>query len=147
MARRALGQFLIHHPGIGRVRDDEVLVVRQPVDDEIVKHPAVGCANHRVPCPAWFDGGQVTGECVVERGPGGAPRDRDLAHMREVEQPRGAANGVVLVGLTGVAQRHQPPGEWRQRGSQATVYLKQRSGLLSTLCFSAVLGALAAARE
>jgi len=107
---------------VRRVGHDQEVLVAQPVHDEVVEDPAVRRADQRVPGPAGRQPGQVAGQRVVQRGGRVRAGHRDLAHVRQVEQPGRGAHGVVLGGLAGVPQRHQPAREISQCRTQPLVH-------------------------
>ena len=123
---RPLGERGQHHPGVGRVRHHQELLVGQPVHDEVVQDAAVGRADHRVPGAAGRHRGQVTDQRVVQGGRRARAADADLAHVRQVEQASRGPHGPVFRGLAAVPQRHQPPGELGHRGAQAVMHAAQR---------------------
>ncbi len=109
------------HLGVGGVGDDHVLLLGQPVDDQVVEDAAVGLADHGVAGAAGLDPADVADQCVIEEGGGPRPRDGDLPHVGEVEQPGLRAHGVVLVTLGAVAQGHVPAGEVGHRRAERTM--------------------------
>jgi hypothetical protein len=121
-----LGQRLAHGRGVGGVRDHEELAGGHPVDDQVVDDPAVRGADHGVTGPAGRQRGRLPDQGVVQRVGGVRAGDRDLAHVRQVEQAGRRAYRVVLCRLAAVPQRHQPPGEAGQRRSEALVHAGQR---------------------
>src|SRR5215813_12753647 len=64
---------------------------------------------------------------VERRGCAGAGH-RDLAHVREVEQPGSVPYRLVLGDLAAVPERHQPASERGHAGAQALVCRAQRCG-------------------
>ncbi len=117
-----------HHGGVGRVRDDQVLGLAQPVHDEVVEDPPVRSADHGVPGAARGQRGQAADQGVVQRGGRPGPGHRDLTHVGQVEQPGGVADRLMLGDLAGVPERHQPARERRHGGAQALVDRAQRRG-------------------
>ena len=116
-----LDQLGEHGPSVRGVGHDQISLGRQPVDDQVVQHAAVGVADHRVARPADRERRQVPDERVVERGAGLRPGEEDLPHVGQVEQSRARTDGLVLGGLTAVAQRHQVAGELGDGGAEVVV--------------------------
>ena len=107
------------------VRDDEVLVIGDAVDDEVVDDAAVLVEDERVLRLADGERRQPAGERLVEEGAGGLADDGDLGHVRDVEEARGRAHRVVLGEVGGVADRHLPAGEVGEARAERDVLLVQ----------------------
>jgi hypothetical protein len=103
------------------VADDENAVGRVPVDDEIVDHRAALVAEQRVERAAVFEAADVVGHQVVGDRPGVLAGEPELAHVADVEEPRRAPHGEVLVDDPGVLDRHLPAGEGHQPAAERAV--------------------------
>lgn len=108
------------------VRDEQVAVLPGAVHDQVVHDPAARVEEQRVAGPPDRDRGDLAEQRRVERG-GGLRADHDhLGHVREVEQARGRADRGVLGQVAGVADRHRPAGELRERGTGGFVDVVER---------------------
>ena len=76
---------------------------------------------------------------VQERG-GVRAGDPDFAHVGEVEQARGLADGVVLGEFGAVLQRHLPAAEVREGGAELLVLFVKCRVILSHRWLSLVVG-------
>ncbi len=102
-------------------------------DDQIVHDPAGGREQQRVFGLADGERGERANERGVERPPGLRAVQDDLAHVGEVEQSGGGADGVVLGEVAGVADRHLPAGEIGERDPGGLVCVVQRGEALAVL--------------
>lgn len=119
------GGALLHGPDgdvpVAGVRDDEEDVVTGAVDDEVVEDPAVRGQEQRVLRATDRHRAERPGERSVEVRHGLGPLHTDLGHVREVEDTRGLAHGVVFGEVGRVPDRHAVPGEVGERGTGGLV--------------------------
>ena len=128
-ARRAV----LAHPGqvlltIRRVHDDHELRLGT-VDEQVVHDPAVRVAHGRVHGLAGLGGRQVVRDQPVHECERLGSRDEELAHVRDVEQPRALPHELVLPHVAGVADRHLVAREVDEPGSGRDVEGMERRTL------------------
>ncbi len=98
---------LLHDGGaVRRVAHDPEPLLFEPVHDEIVEDPPVDLAHHRVLRLADRQRAGIADECVAQEGDRLLAAHLDLAHVRQVEEPRRAANRTVLGQDALVLDRH-----------------------------------------
>ena len=95
-ARTAVLQRAHHHVAVAGVGDHEVRALREVVDDEVVEDAAALLEDERVLRPPERHRRDEAGEGVVEEGRRIRAGHTDLGHVRDVEEARGGAHGVVL---------------------------------------------------
>ena len=96
---------------VGGVDHQQEVVVGQPVHQEGVEERALGRRESRVLRLPDVEAARVVGRHALHGGEGVRPRDLDLAHVADVEQPGGPAHREVLVGDTAVPEGHLPARE------------------------------------
>ena len=123
-ARKQLG----HGGGVGRVRDQEDLLVGAAVGDEVVDDAAVVVADEGVLRLAGRDLVQVRAQAAVDEGSSAGPAHRDLAEVAHVEDADRRPYGRVLGqhAGTGVLERHRPAAERGELGAEGALTLVQR---------------------
>jgi hypothetical protein len=111
--RGPFGQAAGHLGGVGRVRDEQHVVVAVPVGDEVVDHTPTLVAAQRVLGLPGADAVEVPGQAAVEEGGGARAAHADLAQVRHVEDAGGGPDRRVLAqhAAPGVLQRHEPAAE------------------------------------
>ena len=82
---------------VGGVGDGQVALVAEPVGEEVVEDAAVLAAEHRVLGAADLELGDVVGEQPLEQVERAGPLGLDLAHVGDVEDAAGLADGEVLL--------------------------------------------------
>jgi len=107
-----------HALPVGRVRDDVVLGVREPVDDQVVEDTAVRVGDHRVLRAARPQPARNPHERAVQELRRPAAGDLDLRHVGQVEEARRGPDRGVLREIRPVAQRHEPATERDHAGSE-----------------------------
>ena len=107
-AVRALVESLPDDVDVRRVGDDEELRLAQAVGDEVVEDAAVFGDDHRVLRLAHRERGEVRDKRVGEELRGAVAVDPDFAHVGEVKEAGGFADGAVLLELAAVLERHVP---------------------------------------
>ncbi|CAA9514807.1 MAG: hypothetical protein AVDCRST_MAG13-3006 [uncultured Solirubrobacteraceae bacterium] len=110
---------------VGRVRDGEVLLLAQPVGEEVVQDAPVLPAEHGVLGAADGDLLHVVGEQALQEGGRARPGGPDLPHVRDVEDARRAAHGQVLLADPAVLHRHLPAREGHELGARLDVLGEQ----------------------
>jgi hypothetical protein len=123
----AVAQLLGHDLAVRGVRHHHVAVLAGAVDDEVVDHAAVAVEQQRVLRLAQRDRRELARERVVERLGGLGSDDDDLAHVRQVEQARVLAHGVVLGEVARVPHGHLPAGEVGEARAGRAVHLVERA--------------------
>lgn len=112
---------------VGRVGDEEDVVVAADVGDEVVDDAAVVLAAHRVLGLTGTDAAQVVGEARVDEvdraDVAGTTADAGLAEVAHVEETDALAHRRVLGDdtATGVLDRHLPPAEVGHLGAEGDV--------------------------
>ncbi len=124
--RRGRPQATNHLGGVGRVRDQEHVVVGVHVGDEVVDHPTARVTAQRVLRLPGTNSAQVVAEAGVEEVHGAGAPYRGLAQVRHVEDADRFAHRRVLLehSPARVLQGHLPPaerGELRAEGGMAVV--------------------------
>jgi hypothetical protein len=96
----------------GRIHDEEIIFLPEAVGDEIVNHPATFIEEDRVLGMADWERGEIVGEQSIEpsRGPGAT--HEKLAHVGDIKDPAGFADGFVLLQDSGVLNGHFPACEF-----------------------------------
>ena len=126
---REPGEVLLVVRGVG---DRQEALGAEPVREEVVEHPAVVAAEHRVLGAALGELRHVVREQPLEKRLGAGPARLDLAHVRDVEHARAAcarprARGGSPSYCTGISQPANgtslaPAGWWRsKRGVRRSV--------------------------
>ncbi len=114
-----------HLGGVGRVGDQEDLVVGEPVPDQVVDHPAGLIAEQGVLRLADADLGDVVGDAGVQEVGGPGAGDPGLAQVADVEDADTGADSLVLGHDPGVLQRHRPAAELGEFGAERLVAVVQ----------------------
>ena len=113
-AARALGvQPPLHLGGVGRVRNEQQVVVVAVVDDQVVDDAAgPGVTGQGVLRLAGPDPAEVVAQAAVQELHSALTAHHDLAEVADVEDADRAAHGRVLLEYAGrVLQRHLPAPE------------------------------------
>lgn len=95
----------------GGVHDEEGLRLGEAVGDEVVNDAAVFLEHEGVLASAGEELGDVIGEEAVEPWEVIFPADEELAHVGDVENACGGADGGVLAQDGGVLHGHGPAAE------------------------------------
>ena len=116
---------------VRRVRHGEEAVRAEPVGEQVVEHPAVLAAQDGVLGAALARAGDVVGEQALEQRLRAGTRRLDLAHVRDVEDPRGSRTARCSSRMpaywTGISQpangtSRAPAATWRSyRGVRFSV--------------------------
>ena len=108
------------------IDDEEPLVVIEPVGDEVVDDAAFFVEEERVLALTGVEGGGVVGEEGVEPCGGVGAGDEEFAHVGDVEDAAGGADGEVLSGDACVLDGHIPACEGDHAGSEGEVGREER---------------------
>ncbi len=103
------------------VDDDEVVVVGELVEDDVVDEGAVGVEHGGVVGLADLQFAAVVHEQALEGGEGAGAAELDVAHVGDVEEADGGADGHVLGDEAGVLDGHVPAAEVDHFGFVAAV--------------------------
>src|SRR4029453_12627509 len=129
----ALQQGRSHNRSVSGVRNHQEFVGATTVGDEVVDDAAVFLADQRVLALALGHGGNFAYQRIVQDRRRVRSGDPDFAHVGEVEQAGGLADGVVLGQLGGVLKGHLPAAEIREGRAQFLVLFVESSVVLSHL--------------
>ena len=140
----AIGERL-HDAGIGQMGtqmsfvrrlvarvDHKQQAITLVCDHEVIEHAAGGVGEHRVALPARDKSEHVAGDQRLQRPQGvraaaGARMQRNLSHVRHVEQTDGIASMQVLLDDAGrVLHRHVVAGEGNHASAEADMHAMQR---------------------
>ena len=113
---------------VGGVDTKEVMVLGDLVDQDVVHESAVRIEQPGVLRLADFQLVDGVGGGEIGELRGLRPVDFDLTHVADIENPDGAAHGLVLVDDSGVLDGHVPPAEIHHFGAQGAMNGIQRSG-------------------
>ena len=108
------------------VHDDHVLVVADPIDDDVVDDRPALVGEEPVPRLAHRKAGDVTRDEAVEHGAGGTTLEEELAHVREIEEAGPAAYRAMLGNDALVLNWHLVPRERHDLRAELLVLLEQR---------------------
>jgi hypothetical protein len=114
---------------VGGVGDRHEAVGRDAIGEEVVQHAAVVAAQDGVLSSADGDLRDVVGQQALQQVLGLQAAGLDLAHVRDVEQPAGGANGDVLLADPGVLHGHLPPREGHELRARVDVAVEQGRAL------------------
>ena len=101
---------------VGRVGDRQVVAVGQPVADQVIEHAAVLAAQQAVLRAALGQPAHVGADQPLQQRLRIRAAGLDLAHVGDVEHPRGLPDGQMLLADARVLDRHLPAGERHQPG-------------------------------
>ena len=111
-AGRLAGEVLPVLEAVGRVDDEQVLVVDEAVQIGVVDGAAALVGDDRVLRLADLEGGGVVGQDVLQEGQRVGAADEEAPHVGDVEQAgRPAGREVLGDDAAGVVERHLPAGE------------------------------------
>ena len=114
---------------VGRVHDEAVFALAHPVYDQVVHDPAVLPAHGAVLGLTDLQPCGIVGRDVGDEIEGLRSGDRELAHVRDVEQPGRIAHRLVLrPDAGGILHGHREAAERHEPGVQANVLLVERCG-------------------
>ena len=109
---------------VGRVGDGQVALVAEPVGEEVVEDATVLAAEHRVLRAADLELRDVVGEQPLKQVERAGALGFDLAHVGDVEDAAGLADGEVLLAArprTGPASPSRRTGRARAGGDVRVV--------------------------
>ena len=107
--RRHVGVILFP---VGGVDHSQVAVLAELVNDQIVHRAAIGQAHGGVTDPANGHVGKVVGQQMIQGGKGALTPENHLAHVGDIEQAAGGADGGVFSDHTGgILHRQQVSGK------------------------------------
>ena len=108
---RRVGEVRAHLVAVGRVADDEPVVLGAAVDDEVVQDEPSLVDSARVHRASVLELLHVVGDQVVHDVSGVLAAHAELAHVADVEDPRRVPHRLVLVDDARVLHGHGPAGE------------------------------------
>jgi hypothetical protein len=111
---------------VRRVHDEKELIRAAPVHDQVVDDPALLVREQRVLGLAVADPVEVVRKARLQVVAGAVPGDPQLAHVGDVEDPRGGPHGAVLAHDGRVLDRHLPAGKGDETRAECGVALVQR---------------------
>ena len=112
-----------HAPGVD---DEQVVLVREPIDEHVVDERAFGCRERRILRLADRQPRRVVGRDPLHERKGVGAGHLDLTHVADIEESRTGSNGHVLVGDAGVLDGHVPSGEVDHTGAAGDVHRVER---------------------
>ena len=92
--------------------DDHGVAVGPLVDEDVVADATLLVADQAVAHLAVLERGGVVGVDVLNQGEGVGAAERETAHVADVEQASGSADGLVFVNDSAVLNGHFPAGKW-----------------------------------
>ena len=128
-ARLAFLEPVVDRLAVGRVDDEQVLPVREAVDDEVVDDPALLVGQQRVLRLSVRDLVEIVREHLLEKGVSRRPVDVDLAHVRDVERAAVGADRAMLLDDARVLDGHLVPGERHHPRAERDVARVERRAL------------------
>jgi len=118
---------------IGGIDHHEVLLITKLVDDEVINAAPTLVAEDSVAHAPRPERRVVVRDEVVDACKGRGAGEHDLAHVRDVEEPRLRAHGLVLrENAGGILHGQQVVREWDDLATFGYVHLVQRGFLLHT---------------
>ena len=109
--RDLLGNPRVVRLDVAGVHDEQEMIRREPVHEQIVDESAVRRRQPRVLRLADGELRRVVRRDALDGGERVLPGDLDLAHVADVEDARAGAHGEMLVHDARVFDRHVPPAE------------------------------------
>ena len=95
----------------GSVDDQQIISEAETIEVKVVNHAAALVAHERVLPLPWRKFGHVVSKSRIKEFLRAGARDEEFAHVGNVENARGFADGVVFIGNAGVLDRHFPAAE------------------------------------
>ena len=131
VAHLGTAELMLLQPGVRRlaiagVDDDEVVERGQAIGDQVVDDPAALVRQQRVLGLAVGDLVEVVREQRLQQLVRARPFDLDLTHVRDVEDARVGAHGLVLRDHALVLDRHLPAGEGNHARAGGDVAVVER---------------------
>ena len=117
---RILGDF-------GCVHDEQVFFLFESVGDEVIDDPAAFIQEDRVLGMAYRKCGEIVGEQSVEPGRGTIAAHKKLAHVGDVEDTTGLADGFVFLKDPSVLNGHFPACEFDHAAAGGKVLVEKWS--------------------
>ena len=117
-----------HECPVSGVGDHEEVLVTAAVDDDVVDHSAGLGEQERVFRLADLHRGDPSGQRAVQDSGGAGTAERELGHVRDVEQARRLADGVVFGEVGCVADGHRPAAEVGEGCSERAMAVVERGG-------------------
>ena len=112
------------------VHDHEVLVIGEAVDDHVIDDRSTLVREEPVARLAHGEARDVARDEPVDRRAGAGPDEEELAHVREIEQPRVLSHGTMLGDDAGrILDRHLVARELHHLSAGADVLVVQRRAL------------------
>ena len=125
-AQLALLEPLEHRACVRRIRDDQVPVPVEPVEDDVVDDPSALVRDERVLRVTGLEPVDVVGERRLQQVTRSRPLDFQLAHVRDVEDARVGSHRLVLRDDALVLDRHLPPRERDHPRAERDVAIMER---------------------
>ena len=112
---------------VGGVDDDQIPgLIGQPVDDDVVDHPALLVWQERVLSVSWFERGDVVGGDQLQVRERVGAGDADLPHVPQIERPAAdrtvRCSSITPLYWTGISQ----PAKGIRRAPKRFVTIAQR---------------------
>ena len=109
-----------------RIDQQKKIVLRQPVDNEVIDHTPALVEKKSVLRPVRRALGQVVGHHALQPVEGARTRNKNLAHVRNVEDTASRAYGLVLLDDRGELHRHFPSAKIDTAGPGGFLLIKKR---------------------
>ena len=106
--RHPLGECSCDRLTVARVRDHEIPLGAEAVDDDVVDDAAIVSQQERVLRAADRQRREFAPKGVVKQLARARSRDEKFGHVRDVEDAGGFAHGAVLGEVRRIANRHLP---------------------------------------
>ena len=111
---------------IGRIDDEEIAEVVEPIDDQVVDDPAAVVRQERVLRLPGLQLDEVVRQRRLQQLGRARPLDLELAHVRDVEDPGVTAHGLVLPDHPCVLNRHLPARKRNEPSAERDVAIVKR---------------------
>ncbi len=117
---------LPHLAGVARVDDQQPAVLGQAIEDHVVVRAATFVGEDVVACLTGLHVCDLVDRERLRPRPDVVAGDRELGHVREVEQPCSLAHRVVLLEHAGILHRHLEAAERHHASAKRQVGIVQR---------------------
>ena len=112
---------------VGRVDDEEIAEVVEPIDDQVIDDPAAVVRQERVLRLPGLQLVEVVRERRLKQLGRARPLDLELAHVRDVEDSGVAAHRLVLLDHSCVLNGHLPARKRNEPSAERDVAVVERS--------------------
>src|SRR5215469_13398085 len=106
-----------------RVHDEQVLLLVDPINNEVINDPATIVEQKCVLTHANVEPVDIVGQHAIEPIARIGGLDDELAHVRNVEDADIVPDCLMFLDDTGVLNGHYPAGEWNHFRSESHVLI------------------------